>query len=569
MKDYTPKQLNDLGDVYFYGKSQEKNIELAFTYYKKAADLNNPIGYYNVAKYFIEKKQFKQANEYLIKAKELGYTVASIKLSKMYLEGLGFRKNKKKAFKFMAEAVEKNDKNALHQLGYLYEEGLGIRKDEAKAKKYYELSSDSNNPNGMYYLGKLLIEGKNIKRDYENGYFWLDKAADLGNVSAIKKLIDLYKNNHQYLRKKSKHYLEEMEFHYLELLAKEDDIEALKTVSDTYYHGNSIIKVNNEKALTYYKVLFDFDETKGYTGLGKMYLYGKACDEDYKKAKEYLDIAGTRHDYNALNALGEIYRLGYGVDINYLRAKDYYFEAAKGEDPDALINMGLLNYRKQIPNAKEEIAFNYIERAKAKGNNNAYYWLGIFYEKGIGVPKEFKKAEINYLKAIELGNLGAKYKYSQLLFDYVKNNKQSSKKKNVMYIKIRDLLFEYIESNLTSEINTVYAMYMLGELYSFDNFDLKSKKISRYYYELASEKKFTKAMVKMYLILKDKEPKVAIEYLENASKRPADGASLYYLGLLYLDGNEYINKDEVKGKELLGKASGLNYNLAKEKLTMI
>ena len=565
----TPKQLNDIGDQYFFGDQKERNIELAFTYYKKAADLNNPIGYYNVGKYFIEKEQFKQASEYLNKSKDLGYTVASIKLSDMYLNGLGFRKNKKKAFKYMNEAVIANDSLAMHRLGLFYEQGIGCRKNELDAKKYYQLSADNNITDGMYYLGYLYLEAKNIKREFETGFFWLDKASELGNELAINKLIDLYHESHPYLRKKSKLYLKEMEFYYLELLAKLENLQALEKVAMTYYLGSDVIKINNDKANTYFTRLHKLDNTIGYKGLGFLYMYGKSIDINYALAKELLDIAATRGDCGAMNALGDIYRLGYGVDINYSRAKDYYFEAAKAFETNALINMGLLNYRNQITGAKPGLAFQYMQQAVSKGNNNGYYWLGIFYDKGVGAPKDFKKAEESFRKAIETNNEGAKYKYAQILYDHVLNTKMSNKKKNICYLEIRDLLFEYINSPITSEINTTYAMYMLGTLYSLDNYDLRSLKISRYYFELASKNKFTKAMVRMYNILKGTEPKVAFEYLKEAVKRPADGESLYELANLYLEGTEFVEKDISKAKELFGKAAGLKYHPAKEKLTML
>jgi TPR repeat protein len=195
--------------------------------------------------------------------------------------------------------------------------------------------------------------------------------------------------------------------------------------------------------------------------------------------------------------------------------------------------------------------------------------LGIFYDKGIGVEKDFKKAEEAFKKAIETNNEGAKYKYAQILYDHVLKTKLSNKKKNGFYLEIRDLLFEYINSKATSEINTTYAMYMLGTLYSLDDFDLKSKKISRYYFELASEAKFTKAMVQMYHILKAKEPEAAFNYLKEAVKRPADGESLYELASLYLEGSKYTPKDIQKAKELFGKAAGLQYQKAKDKLKAI
>ncbi|MBI9009501.1 MAG: sel1 repeat family protein [Tenericutes bacterium] len=562
----TPKQLNDLGDQYFEGLGKEKNIELAFTYYKKAADLNNPIGYYNVGRYFIEKEQFKQAYEYLNKAKDLGYTVASMKLSDMYLNGLGFRKNKKKAFKYMNEAVLANDSEAMHRLGLFYEQGIGCRRNELDAKKYYQLSADNKVSEGMYLLGCLYLEAKSFKKDYENGFFWLDKASEFSNVHAIKKLISLYHNSHPHLKKKSQLYLKEMEFYYLELLAKLKDIEALKEVAMTYYLGSTVTKQNFEKAKTYFTILYKLDETVGYRGLGFLYLYAKAFEQDYNKAKDLLEVAATRNDALAMNALGEIYRLGYGVEINYNRAKDYYFEAAKAQETNALINIGLLNYRNQITGAKPALAFQYMQQAKAKGNNTANYWLGIFYDKGVGVPKDFKKAEEAFKQAIESNNEGAKYKYAQMLYDHVTNASLSNKKKNVIYLQIRDLLFEYINSPVTSEINTTYAMYMLGTLYSFENFDLKSKKIARYYFELAAENKFTKAMIQMYKILKDQEALIAYNYLLEAVKRPADGESLYELANLYLIGTDYVKKDLQKAKELFGKAAGMKYLPAKEKL---
>ncbi len=564
----TPKQLNDLGDRYFYGLQVPKNLEMAFTYYKQAADLNNPVGYFNVAKYFIEKEQYKSAIDYLNKSKALGYTKANIQLSNMFLNGLGVRKSKKKAFKNLEEAVAAHDINAMHQLGIFYMRGIGCKRNEQNAQKYFELSSENNVPQGMYCLGSLYLDAKQIKKDYQNGFFWLDKAAENGDIEAINRLKDLYQASHPYLKKKSNLYLKEMEFYYDELLARTGDLEALERVSFTYYYGNDFCKVNYDKANQYFKMLHEQDHTKGYLGLGLSYLYGRGTNVDYKLARENLDVAATRSNIEALNALGEIYRLGYGVDINYARAKDYYFEAAKGNETNALINLGLLNYRKQISQATHELAYQYMKTASEKGNVTAYYWLGIFHDKGIGVPADFKKAETYFKKAIEHDNLGAKYKYAQMLYEYISKIKLPRKRKNISYFMIKDLLIDYINSPVTSDVNTMYSMYMLGDLFSLKDFDLKSEKVSRYYYELASSQGFTKAMVRMYFILKEKEPKYALSFLEKAKDQPHDGEALYeWANLLYV-GTKLVEKNELKAKEFYGKAASLNYQPAKEKLAM-
>lgn len=568
MTEKTPKQLNDLGDQYYLGRGVTKNIETAFTYYKRAADLNNPVGYFNVAKYFITKTQYKEAISYLSKAKDLGYTKANLILADLYLKGHGTRKSKKRAFKMVLEAVSGNDVDALVELGQYHKKGIGTKKSEVKAYEAYEKAAQRDHPQGMFYLGSLLLEAKKIKTDDENGFYWLDKAAEKGCQEAMHKLKKLYHAPHPYLKKKSRLYLDEMVFYYDELLAKSHDLEALERVSQVYYEGNRFTKASDDKAYAYFKELYENDQTIGYMGLGLLYLYGRAVKTDYAKAKQLLEIADTRGNTTAQNALGEIYRLGFGVEIDYQRAKDFYFEAAKNDNTHALINLGLLNYRQQISGAKAELAFRYMQNAANKNNDIAYYWLGIFYDKGVGVEPDFKKAETAFKKAISAHIEGAKYKYAQLLFDHVQKIKRA-KKKQPIYLEIRDLLFEYIKSKHTSTVNSTYAMYMLGELYQFDDFDLKSPKISRYYFELASDNALSKAMVKMYHLLKDKESEPAINYLFEAAKHPTDGEALFELANLYWDGHPLVPQNQMKAKQLYGQASGLGYQPAKEKLGML
>lgn len=565
----SPKELNDYGDLYFYGNGKTKNLETAFIYYKKAADLNNPVGFFNVSKYFIEKGQFKDAHTYLEKARKLGYTKAMIKLSDLYLEGKGHRRSKKKALSYVQEAVDKQDMGAIHLLGKFYELGIGTRRDEEVARINYQLSADNGNPEAMFYLGRLYLTCRNLKKDYEQGFFWLDKAAVNDHLEAIYYLIELYSKNHPYLKKKSRHYVEEMIFYYEDLLAK-NGIEAyLIKVAYTYYEGTEIITINNEKAYTYFKELKSRDVTDGYAGIGLMYLYGKHVEVDYVLAKENLDIAATRNSSIAQNALGEMFRLGLGVGVNDLRAKDYYFEAAKNDDSQALINLGLLNYRNQVPQATPQLAIQYMNQALELDNPLAYYWLGVFYEKGVGCHKDIKKAEENFQKAISHNNQGAKYKYAQMMFDQTQTQKLSTKKVNEKYNQIKQLLFEYIKHPNNNDLNKTYALYLLATLFKMQNFNQKSIKASRYYYELASEKGYAKAKVRMFEILRTTEPTRAYEYLTEAVNDPKDGESLYVLAGLYYEGSEFTEQNEFKAKELYGQAAGLNYLPAKQKLTMI
>ncbi|MCF7923500.1 MAG: hypothetical protein K9L64_00155 [Candidatus Izimaplasma sp.] len=563
-KSYTPKELNDLGDKHFYGKNITKNIEIAYTYYKQAADMNNPIGIYNVGKYYEAKQEFKKAFYYYEKATELDYGKAYLKIYKFYLDGIGTRKSKKRAFKSLKTAIDNNEISAYHLLGKLYEKGIGTKKNPDKAYDLYELSANRNNREGMYLLGEFLLKQKNKDKEHENAFYWLDKAAGLGYEVAIHRLKNLYKLPHPFLSKRSELYLEEMIFHYDELLAKAKDINALERVALAYFEGRTFLQVNYAKAFQYFKLLHEADHTLGYLGLGKLYLYGLGVKKDYDQARDYLEIASSRNISEAKSLIGDIFRHGYGVDIDYNKAKEYYLAAAEDDFIDGLINLSLLHYRQQIKNSSNLSAFTYIKRAVEKDNPKAYFWLGHYYELGIGTDKDIDESIKAYKKAIQLGNNASRYKLAKLLYKQIRTTKMSKRKQASGFLEVKELLFTYLE-NVDID-NRLKAMYLLGDLYKEPNFALASEKISRYYYELAAENGYSKAMNRLFELFKESDFSRALKWLEKSCENPSDGEELYLLGKLYEKGYKTLEKDLVKAEKLFTKSAELNYTKAKEQL---
>ncbi len=564
----TPKELNETGDQYFYGQGIDKNIEVAFTYYKRAADQNNPVGLANVGKYFLAKMNESQAFTYYEKSALMGYPLAFVKLSDMYLNGIGVKKNKKKAFKMMEEAANLNETDAYHLLGQYYLLGIGTSKNEKKALELFERSATSGNIEGMYHLGYLLLNGKSVKNDAETAFFYLDKAAVNKSLNAIKYLKTLYQTPHVYLKKKSDLYCQEMLFYYDEILAQLDDVEALKRVANVYYNGNDFTKINFEKSIKYFKVLYSLDEADGYLGMGLSYMYGQGVVIDFERAKDYLEIAANRGSSKAMNALGDMYRLGKGVVVDFQRARDFYLEAAKSNEVESLINLGLLHYRKQIKNANDGLALQFMTKASELGNGASFYWLGVFQEKGIGVNPNKELAKKNLLKAIENGNTGAKYKLAQIIYDETTASKISKKKLDKNFLEVKQLLIDYINSPLAQEVNVLYAMQMLGDMHAYDGFSEASKKVMRYWYELAAEKGFSKASVRMYDILKDTEERRAMYWLNKACEKPSDGEELFKMSIVYEEGLHGIMANKIRSVELLKKSAELQFQPAVMRLTM-
>ena len=565
-RELTPKELNTLGDQAFYGQGQERNIEVAYTYYKQAADMNNPVGIYNLGKYYYQKAEYKHAYRLFQKASELDYQPAFIKLYDMHMQGIGVRRSRKKAFKYIKTGAELHDSATYHLIAHMYDEGLGTRRNEEKAKMYFEMSATKNHLEGMHGYGLFLLERKNKSNEHETAFYWLDKAAQHHYIPSIEYLINLYQKGHSFLRKKSQIYLEEMAFHYQELLAKTKNIQALHEVAKAYREGRAYLSINYDKAFTYYRMLHELDDIQGYLGLGQAYLYGLGTEKDYEKSIDYLEIASSRNNIEAKNLLGEVYRHGYGVDIDYQKAKGYYLGAAEKGNIEALIHLSLLHYRGQINNASKLQAFTYIKKATEAKMPNAFFWLGLYYELGVGVEKDIEKSIQTYKKAIQLGNHASRYKLANILYKEIKKQVQSKRKLDQLFIEIRHLLWTYIEH--VDEESRLKAYYMLGELYLEPRFKEKSHKISRYYFECAAHGGHSKAMVRMYDIYRNNHIHEALDWLFKAIEKPMDGESYYQLALCYQEGEGYLEKNLKLADDYFKKAAKMNYAKALEKLTL-
>lgn len=560
----TPKELNQLGDQAFYGENQTKNIELAYTYYKQAADMNNPIGLYNLGKYYMAKSEYKLALKQFKKASDLDYSEAYIQLSSMYLEGVGVRKSKKKAFKLIEVAAQFNDIGAYHIIAKMYAEGIGTYINDGLAYEYYLKSAEKNQLPGMYGLGVFLLSKKDKNKAHETAFFWLDKAAQMHYLPAIETLIELYQKPHPYLQKKSQLYLDEMVFHYQEYLAKTKDIDALRLVAKTYSEGKTFLSINYQKSFHYYQCLHELEDLEGYFGLGKHYLYGLGVEKNYPLAKDYLEIASSRNHPSAKTLLGDIYRLGLGVSVDVNTAKEHYLGAAEDQQIDALINLSLLHYRGLIKHANDVQAFTYIERAVQLNHPKAYFWLGLYYENGIGITENIDQAIEAYKQAIQLGSNASRYKLALLLYQKAKSN-ITKRKKDQYFKEIKTLLMTYIEA--IDGDQRLKAIYLLGIFFNDQNNPYYSPKASRYYFELGAEFNDPKAMNRLYEIYLSEDKNYAMEWLQKAIQLENDGESFYLLSIIYEEGLHGVLKDKVKAERYLKAAAQLKYTKAIEKIT--
>lgn len=565
------KWLNEQGDAYFEGNGKPQNKVQAYNYYKQAADMDNPLGHLNIAKYFLSEKDYKKALESIHKARSYRYAPASLMLSHMYRHGQGVKKNKIKAFKFALEAAEWSDVDAMLEVALCYEEGFGVKRDSDKAFAYYKKTADLDHPKGLFKVGKILLDTPKEKSGGEEALRWLDKAAMKGEPMAIRTLIETYqKAALPFLKRKSRGYCDEMTFYYKELLARTGDDVSLRDVAEAYHYGHAPVKKNTEKAFLYFSKLVELKDPVGYHGLGMCHQFGLGVKPDLTKAKAFYEAAAALSHAGAMTKLGDLIRSQASTPADFERARDQYLEAAKRNDLEASINLGLLHYRNQIPNAQAALAFQYFDTAAKKGAVGAFYWLGVLYQKGEGVAAHAETAKKMFRRAMNEGHLGAKFKLATTLLEEAEQPKIKAKAAASLRQEARALLLEYALDDKRHPANAVVAMRLLGE--SFEKGDGLSFNLraARYWHERAAVEGDGEAMLWMMRRLKGNEPQQAWNWLEKACADATFAEAHYQRGLALIEGIPGVVKvDLTKAKAAFETAARMNHPAAVAKLMVL
>jgi TPR repeat protein len=102
-------------------------------------------------------------------------------------------KNYPLALKWFDLAAKKGNKNAMVNLGYMYENGLGVKKDHKRAMFLYIESAKKGSGDAEYRLGKMYSSGEGVEKDYKTALMWYQSAAEgSGNKDAMFELGLMY-----------------------------------------------------------------------------------------------------------------------------------------------------------------------------------------------------------------------------------------------------------------------------------------------------------------------------------------------------------------------------------------
>lgn len=131
--------MNNIGYCYQYGEGVEENKETARNWLFKSIELGNYIAYNNLGYGF---DNIEEAFSFHKKSADLGNRTAMGRLGNIYADGCAsIQSDKIEALRWYRLAADKGDTLAMYCIGYFYERGMGeLIPDSQEARRWYDLA---------------------------------------------------------------------------------------------------------------------------------------------------------------------------------------------------------------------------------------------------------------------------------------------------------------------------------------------------------------------------------------------------------------------------------------------
>lgn len=367
---------NTLGTWYYTGKdSIKQDYRQAFTWWGRSAKQGNPSAIGNMAMCY-----------------QLGRGTKKDSVMAVNLYKSAIRKGNK-AIISQHEQIVNNTKSIFSSLLLrdCYLSGIGIDKDFKKASFYLEKAAEYGDVDSQFSQGLSSLNGNQADKAVE----WFKRAASKGHVGAIYYYGNLMHKGMGIAQDKEKGVK------YLELAAVKDFPMASYQLGKIYYDGDGVER-DYSKAAEYLTKAAEKGNAPAKWLLGNCYLKGNGVPQDFYRATQWLSEVGVSSHQKEMNKLLQEdneglysqYLLGlkkYYVEKDYASAIEYFTKVNKAKNPEGATMLGVCLANKDYAKRNLKKAIKTLTKA-CETSDVANYYLSAMYETGTGVDKDDKKA---------------------------------------------------------------------------------------------------------------------------------------------------------------------------------
>ena len=492
--------LYEIGDRYYFGTEMDSNYSKAYEWYSYAlkeyeylARHGNAQAQYRSGKMYMEgigtKRDYKKSRAWLLRAARHADGRAMFELGNLYYLGYDLAPDYEKAMEWYRKAEEKEIADAVFMIGTLYSDWDSSQYDSTKAERYFRKAFDAiydkeeKSVEDYYYLWKSSRYTKDAR--YISTYAWTseileeyERRAALGDVNCMYKLA--YMLRYENISPNA----ETETFSWFKRAAEEGDERAQYELSELFYYGKGIVE-NKKNAVEWMKASAKQGYWKAESKLGSV---GSLYEVEKSEECEWLEKAAAKGCKEALREMGNNYYHGLGVKLNQRRGIRYLLRSVK----------------------KEEASFKVCKEFAERGDAKEQILLSYMYKEGIGVEINPRMALLWRLKA--LPGLWKDYSlYRGLQKAHEKENIEENKVK-------KDLQEEYERTyQLMIESQYKYGVEEMRELAS-QGLEKAQNQIAYMQYRGLGMKKNVRKAYKTYQKLAAKGNMEAIRGLEEIAR---------------------------------------------------
>ena len=182
--------LRRIGYYYSEGIGVEKNIDNANKCYQKAFELGDYLSGYNLALYFINKKDYASAVNYLTYGVNNDHTKSIKLLASFYFYGYAVDKDINIALNLFIKGYDLGETSCAYNIGYIYL----LKNDLEKSFQYYYKGALAGDIRCIKKIVNCYINGEGVNKNYSKAIFFLEEGKKMHDIDCIKKLSEMYQN---------------------------------------------------------------------------------------------------------------------------------------------------------------------------------------------------------------------------------------------------------------------------------------------------------------------------------------------------------------------------------------
>ncbi|OHT09851.1 hypothetical protein TRFO_04371 [Tritrichomonas foetus] len=535
-----------LAECYGKGIGTIVNEDEGIKYYRLSADQGNKDALLKLADKLIGNssliKNKKDYIHYLTEASKVGHTQSQYKIGKMYEKGKDIKQNSNLAIDNFRESALNGNQKAAKRYVNLINLSSSIKTDKKTLAMFCKIASSSSTAHAQYIIGTMYLNGNCVDKNIEKAADFFQKAADsnapYGDAAAA--YGDLLKSGHGMMTNLT------LAAKYYEIAVKCGSKNGAYSLAEMYEAGVVVSHDMNEAAKNY-KIAAENGHAKAAYRLGVLIEDGKIPGKLDTESFYFFKIAADNGDSDAAMRVGKAYKLGIGVDKNDIEAQKYLEIAANQGNSVASFYVGQIYFsRNQL-----DVSMKYYQIAADAGNSDAAYALGELYESGISVPS-YTEAAKYYQIAVKNGHLFAFYRLARM---YELGHGVPIDDSYAFQL--------YQKASNRGHIDSTYRLGVFYEIGKFIDQDcVQAVKLL----QVAADNGCADAMNELAHMILDgrgvtRSTKRAIRLFQTASESGSKAAN-FYIGKVYLNGADGLDKDEKTAVNYFYKATQNGYDQA-------